>query len=161
MTQSANHPIPEGTLVLVKARSVCGDEDIDKVAASPGDTEHMISSYCAADDPDNDDPKGLAYYLLDTPGSYGGNRWAYPEHIEVAKTVGQLAAREIPTLKEVASAVSGGLHHLMGESMEFFETQVEGSDSEPYVTGSGRTDEGLGFGVKIAVLEVWSEGDGW
>ena len=131
--------LPEGTRVRVTARSVSGDEGSDKSAASPG--EYTVYSYVPSGDRDNDDPEKRPYVMLDVSGSYGGVYWAYPEHVEVTQTVAQLAAREIPSLKDVSRTVASGLHSAFGsDGMEFFETSVDGKDDAPYVTASGRTD---------------------
>ena len=143
------HPVPDGTRVKVTARSVSGDEDVDRSAGRAG-SEYDVFSY-APEGVDNDDPNCKAYYLLDDEHSIGGSHWAYPEHVEVVMTPEQKVDRKLPSIKEVSLAVSGGLHRLMIEGMEFDETTVCGE----YVEAYGRTDDGLRIGVRIAVLKVW------
>lgn len=72
--------IPEGTKVRVTAVFRCGDVVIDEMSAAVGGPWEV---YCYAEAGEGDDPKGLPYYLLDIPDfSFGGNYWAYPEHVE-------------------------------------------------------------------------------
>ncbi len=111
-------------------------------------------------DPDfgDDDYIQVDFYYGNAQGGFN-NVCVPADIVEQVKSAEEMAAREIPSLRDVSKAVSSGLHSLMNDGMEFYETSVSGEDSAPYVEGYGRTDDGLAFGVKVAVLEVWRTDD--
>lgn len=147
--------LTEGARVRVKSRSTSGDPELDDLAGRVG-REYRVYDYAGAGQ--GDDPSGHPYYLLDDDGSFGGSHWAYPDDIEVIQTADEAAARSVPSLRDVCLALSSGLHSVFGsDGMEFNETSIEGEEGGEYVVAFGRTDEGLRFAARIAVLEVWRD----
>lgn len=109
---------------------------------------------------DYGDPDAIQedFYYGSTRGGY--NNVCVPARIvEQAKSAEEMAARKIPTLKQASNLVSSGIISVFEDDADFFETSVGGPDNAPEVEAYGRTGEGLGFGMRVAVLEVWQTDD--
>jgi hypothetical protein len=144
------HPLPEGTLVRVTTKSVSGDPDLDTGASDTG-RDYVVCDYAPAGSPSNDDPQGRAYYLLDIPDqTYGGDSWAYPEHIEVVQTVAQLDARKPPTLTAARDAVASSVASMM-DVLDVSAVDYEGDAAmEVY----GTTRDGLRVSFRLTVSDI-------
>lgn len=129
--------------------STCGDSEMDESAASNG--EYRVEHYCAG--PDGDDPDGRPYYLLDLDGrTFGGNYWAYPEHVSVVRTAETNATRTPPSTADVTRAVSNALHS-MSDAVYVDGTSASGPD-RGVVMAYGDTEDGLRVSFRVCVDRI-------
>lgn len=139
--------LDDGTLVRVTGKSACGDTEINESAADVGE-ELTVFAYEAAGE--GEDEIDRAYYSLDNETTIGGYAWAYPEHVEVIKTAGELAARRPPSLKDVRAGVASALMSM------YDPIEVDGSDhdGDDAISVYGRTNDGLRVAFRVRVDQI-------
>lgn len=137
------------TTVRVTKKSVSGDPDIDNSAGVVG-AEYDVFYFAPPGSPDNDDPSGRGYYLLDTEHTFGGVHWAYPEHVEIVRTPEQKAARLLPERKALLRGVSGALCGLF-DPVEVDQVDRAGKGA---LIAYGATDEGLRVSFRVRIDQI-------
>ena len=149
----SGHPIGEGALVRL-SRDLTDEERgwFGSTCAYRGQ-EFVIEEYLPAagnPDPQPDDIPVDFYY-----GSANGgmnNVTAPADALEVIRTAAQMAARRPPTRPVIRDAVQSALTGLSADTFECNETDRDGSVCiEVY----GRTTDGLPFGFRVRVEQVW------
>lgn len=140
---------PDGTLVRVTDTSDSGDAELN-VTAAQVDAELVVYAYVSADDRDNDDPNGKAYYLLDKEGSLGGTDWAYPENLKAVQSAAERGARRVPSIEDLTRAVSSSLHHGSGDIVEIDHRDAANGVIHAY----GRAANGLRIGFRVRVDQI-------
>lgn len=81
-----------------------------------------------------------------------GSSVTFPaDAVELVLTAAQMRARQLPSATEIRNAIAG---ELMGD-FSTFETRETDHDGERSVEVYGETLEGLAFGFRVTVGEVW------
>lgn len=93
---------------------------------------------------------GPAFYWL-TRHHGMGSLWAYEDYLVLARTRAQLAARRIPTYEDVIKALPLSWNYQAGFEMDEKDPSSESNEVEFY----GETEDGLRFGVRIEVMDIW------
>lgn len=101
---------------------------------------------------DDDDVPGLAealYSLAHVSGSAGME--ALESQLERTRTRAEMDARKLPTYEQIIQAfpISWGYHS------GFDVTESDASPSSNEIEFYGRTEEGLPFGFRVEVVDIW------
>lgn len=113
-----------------------------------------------ADDPNFGDDGYIQgdFYYGNADGGFN-NVCVPAELVELVTSAEDMAARRIPNITQATRLVVDGLMSTSGEGAEFFEAGPEGEEGGEFAVAYGRTDDGLPFGMKVAVVEVWETDD--
>ena len=139
---STTHPIEEGAL----ARLLTDFHDLRK------GTEFEVVEYLEPLPESEREPEDI-----DAPYYYGSNNGGYnnvfvpADAVELVKTAAQMSARTAPSMAEIRDQISG---ELLGD-FDTFETDETDRDGANGVEVYGRTHEGLPFGFRVRVTDVW------
>ena len=148
MTTPITHPLPEGTQIRLSRELT---EDEKKWAAAPRyDREFTVDEFLTAGDPAHDEVP-VDFYVGNADGG-SGNVCVPADAVEVVRTAAQMAARRPPTRPQLRDAVQS---QLTGLSTDTFECDETDRDGDFAIEVYGRTTEGLPFGFRVRVEQVW------
>lgn len=150
MTESLpqiHHPLPRGTWVRL-TRDL---KDFHGQNRSQGH-EFEIEEFVTAGDASKDEV-AVDFYYGNTEGGMG-NLWAPADAVEIVRTVAQQRARELPGSRALLQAIA---HNLSGgNDFNITESQFDGNQK---LEVFGKTFDGLSFGFRILVEEIWETDD--
>lgn len=147
-TETVTHPLPEGTIARIGRQMTSEEESWSHFPRHAVGRFTLDEFVRAADNPDPQ-PDDIQVDFYEATDEHGCTVVVPADVVTVVMTAAEASARTLPSPETLLAQLD-----LLG-SFEDFETDESDRDGEFSREVYGRTHEGLTFGFRLTVAQVW------